>query len=73
MEKVTLRRYINRLNQLAKDNPELLDTPVVASSDDEGNSFGYVYYDASEGHFDGEDWQNNDDDLEVPINSVCLN
>ena len=41
---MNLRQYIGFLNELATENPEALDMPVVTSIDDEGNGFNDVNY-----------------------------
>jgi len=45
------------------------DLPCVYATDEEGNSFSPVYNDASEGEFDGGDF----DPQSNNINAVCIN
>jgi len=69
---MTFKKYLEHLNQLAKDNPELLDVPVVYAGDDEGNYYDEVFYSPSLQHMD-----KNGDVHNVgsgtPANVVCLN
>jgi len=69
-----LRKYIEFLNGLIKEDPDALDYEVVTSSDDEGNNFNKVYYKPSIGQFDEATWQfDNDKDAAKKPNAVCLN
>ncbi len=79
---MTLQTYLNNLNRLVSERPELLELPVVYSGDSEGNSYDTVSYEPSLGFFDLEDWdfipvhnfeeeRENYDNLE--INCVCIN
>jgi len=67
-----LKKYLEFLNNMVKDNPKALDYDVVYSSDDEGNAFSGVFYRPSVGYydkdtlsFDGKSCRGN--------NSVCIN
>jgi hypothetical protein len=41
---MTLKEYIENLNQFVKENPQTLDMQVIASKDDEGNDYSAVYF-----------------------------
>ena len=40
---MTLREYINNLNELVNENPETLDCDVVYARDDEGNGYQKIW------------------------------
>ena len=40
---MTVREYLNGLNELVEENPEALDYVVIYSRDDEGNAYQHVY------------------------------
>lgn len=71
-----LKEYLESLNDLAKENPELLESQVIYSSDDEGNSYEEVYYTASvvKGEWEGREFcrtdSEDDDWLET---AICIN
>ena len=71
----TLRQLINRLNDIAKDNPKALDLPLVYSRDDEGNSFHKVYFDAELGSYDENkrEFINKEEADGKETNCVCIN
>jgi len=71
----TLRQLINRLNDIAKDNPEALDLPLVYSSDDEGNAFHRVHFDAGLGNYNERDREfiNKEEAAGKETNCVCIN
>lgn len=52
---MTLREFTDSLNNYILENPQMMDLPVVAASDDEGNSFSEVFYTPSKGMFKPED------------------
>lgn len=64
-----LKDYLKQLNDLVKENPEILTMEVITSKDDEGNGFNKVHYSPSFGHFDGDNYDSNS----RKINAVCLN
>lgn len=66
-----LKEYIESLNQMVKDDPSILEYDVVYSSDDEGNSYEFVAFTPSVGHFSGIPW-NGFDPTENP-NAICIN
>ena len=77
----TIKDLLNHLNKITKEDPSLLELPLVYSRDDEGNGFNHVYYDPSLGYFDEE----RDGDFicedvfdehglnKSEINSICIN
>jgi len=75
---MTLREYLNELQQFAETFPECLDMEVIYSRDDEGNGYQKVYYGPNKGVFEDnefisadqlEDWDREPED----INAVCIN
>jgi len=75
---MTLREFMENLNEFIKEHPESLDLQVITSGDDEGNYYNPVYYTPSTGFFeDGEftcsaHLEESDRD-EDDINAVCIN
>lgn len=71
------KEYLEKLNKLAQNHPEIADFTVVSAKDDEGNGFNKVHYDPSIGVFDGWDYMSTrnaeDGDEEIAPNAVCLN
>jgi len=65
-----LKEYLNHLNTLAKDKPELLDLLVITASDDEGNSFNPVVYTPIAGNYNNGEFIA---DHHQTLNAVCLN
>lgn len=75
---MTLREYIENLNEFVKNNPETLEMQVITSKDDEGNGYNLVYYEPSKGIFEDGDFTSFDqyDDRERDedeTNAVCVN
>lgn len=76
---MTLRNYINGLQQFALENPDALDMQVITSKDAEGNGYEPVYYGPTKGNFNDdyefvavnqfEDWEMED----AECNAVCVN
>ncbi len=75
---MTLKEYIEGLQEFAKENPDALELPVITSEDDEGNGYNFVYYSPSKGHYDVgsflavdqfEDYEMDD----AEVNAVCVN
>jgi hypothetical protein len=67
-----LKEYITALKDIEQTHP---DVEVVHSSDDEGNTFGKVYYHPALGRFEGHVWKT-EGDLEEDggeVNAVCIN
>ena len=70
---ITLKKHIARLQEIAKENPELLEKPIICASDDEGNSFQKVNFDAGIGHFNDYNEFSNGSLIEGEINCTCIN
>jgi len=68
----TLKDVLNRLKALQKENPNALNMPLVYGSDEEGNSFYPVYFDACFIAYDFESGHM-DMDGEKEVNSICIN
>lgn len=75
---ITLKDYVEKLNDFIKENPETLELMVVYGVDDEGNDYKPIVYTPSKGKFDKnefipfvnfEDYDLNKED----VNSVCIN
>lgn len=70
---MTLKEYAAEVAKFAEAYPKLL---VVASSDDEGNSFNPVNFGPTLGHFANRDEFLSEQDAEeqgLPVNAVCIN
>ena len=65
-----LRDYIKTLQDIAKENKEALDYPLIFAGDIEGNYFEEVHYHPAPVHFDGE---NIDLTGERHVNAICIN
>jgi hypothetical protein len=79
---IKLKEYLENLNKMVEQNPEILELDVVYAKDDEGNYFEYIGYMPSLGKFCREDCefiserQFNEFDLdeeEKIVNAICLN
>lgn len=75
---MTLREYIEQLQNFALSNPETLDMDVIYSRDDEGNGFQEVHYSPSKGIYEDNEFIASDqlEDYERDeneVNSVCIN
>lgn len=75
---MTLKEFMENLNEFIKENPETLEMEVVTSKDDEGNGYNRVYYTPSKGMYEDGDFISFDslEDYgkdEDEINAVCLN
>jgi hypothetical protein len=75
---MTLKEYIEGLQEFIKENPNALDLEVVTSKDDEGNGYNRVYYSPTLGQFEDnefiaysqfDEWERDDSD----VNAVCVN
>lgn len=63
---MTLKEYIQNLNEFAENNPETLEMQVITSKDDEGNGFNLVYFTSFSQY---EDYERDDTETNV----VCVN
>jgi hypothetical protein len=75
---MTLKEYIENLNEFVKENPEALEYEVVTSADDEGNYYNPVHYTPSMGLFEDGEFTHQDNFEECEIdnedaNAVCIN
>ena len=68
---MTLKEYIEELNKLVKQNPKILELPVIYSADDEGNHYQMVHYTPTLGTFD--DFDGEWEAETVNPNAVCIN
>ena len=64
-------KYLEQLNQLAKEQPETLDMDVIYAKDDEGNGFQQINYSPTVGEFDGAIGEY--DNCSKNKNAVCVN
>lgn len=75
---MTLRLFLSNVNAFVKVNPDALDMQVVASSDDEGNSFNPVYYSPCKGTFEDREFKDHTEykhyaSEDDKIKAVCIN
>ena len=73
---MTLQEYVDQLNRVLKDNPELGKHEVVYSSDDEGNSYHPVIFGPGlSGNYDKDcrEFTSSQENKEVEVNAVCIN
>lgn len=63
-----LKEYIEKLEELAKKNPEALEFDVITSIDAEGNGYNLVHYSPSLGEYSDCEFRQ----MRVP-NAVCVN
>lgn len=73
-----LSEYLDRVNKLVAENPEILDMDVVYASDEEGNSFHKAYTGLSIGLYRSREFISVNQFEEYEItgttpNAVCLN
>lgn len=67
--------YVNKLNELLENNPDIADMPVIASKDDEGNGYNEIYFDPSIVYYDGDSIYAEEDRVEMgeKLNTVLVN
>lgn len=75
---MTLKDYIEALQEFVKDNPDTLEMQVVNSIDDEGNGYNLVHYSPTKGIFEDNEFLSDDqyeewDREESETNAVCIN
>ncbi len=69
-----LREFLERLNDMVKERPELEELDVITSIDDEGNAFNLVNYSPTVGNYnDDNEFEQEYPDCEFEINAVCVN
>lgn len=66
-----LREWLDSLNRLIENDPEVLNHVVIHASDDEGNDFRKVSYSPTAGFYDGEEFSKEESDESCKC--VCLN
>lgn len=73
-----LREYLEELNTMVQERPEILDYELVYSSDDEGNYYHKIFYTPGIGYF-SEDYVYYEEggeefvEFEFTPNVVCMN
>ncbi len=80
---MTLKQYLEGINEFVQENPEALEYIVISSKDDEGNGFNPVHYKPCKGVYKDREFiqaqQLTDepdeyaDYVEADINAVCIN
>ena len=45
------KKFLKKLNKIAKERPETLKMTVISAADDEGNGYNSVYYGPTIGNF----------------------
>jgi len=69
-----LKDYVKHLSELLEKRPEAAEFEVVSASDDEGNSYGVVYYSPSIGTFSDYEFEvENVEEEQDSVNAVCIN
>lgn len=72
-----LKEYLEELQNMINDNPEILEYDLIYSSDDEGNSFDMISFGPSIQKFNGENTVHPDDienyEESELTNVICLN
>ena len=81
---MTLKEYIEGLQELIEARPELAEATAVYAVDPEGNAYHKVHYTGAPGWYDGEyngefidqddlaDWCEGDEEG-YEVNAVCIN
>lgn len=73
---MTLKEYIQGLQEFVEENPEAADFKVVSAIDEEGNGFNEVKFGPTLGYFDdsyGGFTHADEEELEEEPNAVCIN
>lgn len=74
---MTLNQFKGNLKKFIKENPKALNLTVVASSDDEGNSFTKVHFDPTKGSFNEDGSFTSESEFDefkkLKPNAVCIN
>ena len=66
------KKYVDNLNALLNERPELADFDVVTSRDDEGNGYNLVHYKPSVGVYD-EEGKEFTEENKNKVNAICVN
>ena len=64
-----LKKFVENLNKLIAERPDVLELDVVTAKDDEGNGFYFVCHSPSVGHMD----EDRDFTEEREVNAICIN
>jgi hypothetical protein len=67
------KEYVENMNKLLADNPEIADYKVVYASDDEGNGYDLVHYTPSITQYVGRDEVRTKDGEDYKPNAVIIN
>lgn len=71
---MTLREFIQNLQDFVKENPDTLDMTVITSIDSEGNGYSEIYYDPTMGWYEDGNFSSCEEDIEeYGANAVCVN
>jgi hypothetical protein len=73
-----LKEYLEELNKLVEEKPNLLNLEIVYSVDDEGNVYKRVYYSPTVGFYTPNDFipENQFEVFEIEegnVNAICIN
>lgn len=68
---MNLEKYIESLQNLVTENPELKTAKVICASDDEGNSYQLVNWEPIAGFFENEEFYPESESKKA--NAVCVN
>jgi len=69
-----LKDYLKNINELVKQNKELLELDVVYSVDDEGNNFSKVIFTPCIGTYEsGSFLEFEEDSHKGDLNAICIN
>lgn len=69
-----LKDFLKNINELVKQNKELLELEVVYSVDDEGNEFNKIIFTPTIGTYeDGEFIAFKEDSHRGDLNAICIN
>ena len=65
--------YLDKINKLAKENPNLLNAEVIYSIDDEGNEYRYVSCEPTTTHYIEDDLDVKDVSEYYKANAILIN
>lgn len=69
--------YLENLQELLEEHPELVNAEVIYSIDDEGNDYKHVHWGPTPGNYSCRDFVSEsdieDDESDLPINAVLIN
>lgn len=64
-----LKEFMNNLQEMIKENPEILEFDVIYSSDDDGNGYGKLYTTPMVGLYEDGEFTTDDEEQ----NAICIN